>query len=46
MHDEFCSCEDCWWARGQKEVCPTCGCVVGEGCPCSPKEEEEGEGEE
>ena len=33
-HDEYCNCEDCWWARGQKEICPTCGCIVGEGCPC------------
>lgn len=26
-HDEFCNCEDCWWARGEREVCATCGCV-------------------
>jgi hypothetical protein len=32
MHDEYCNCEDCWWARGQKEVCSECG-SVGEGCP-------------
>jgi hypothetical protein len=34
-HDEFCNCEDCWWARGKQEVCATCGCVVGVGCPCN-----------
>ena len=32
MEHNNCNCEDCWWARGQQEVCPTCGCV-GEDCP-------------
>ncbi len=32
-HDVLCNCEECWWARGQKEVCGTCGCIIGEGCP-------------
>lgn len=31
-HDEFCNCEDCWWGRGQKEVCSVCGCVHDEDC--------------
>lgn len=34
-HGPYCNCEDCWWSHGQEEVCSTCGCLVGEGCPCS-----------
>lgn len=34
-HEEFCNCEDCWWSRDCQEVCATCGCLVGAGCPCS-----------
>lgn len=26
-HDEFCNCEDCYWAHGQEAVCPCCGCL-------------------
>jgi len=33
MHDEHCNCEHCWWSRDQKEICATCGCLVGAGCP-------------
>jgi len=33
MHGEHCNCESCWWANGQKEICPTCGSIVGGGCP-------------
>jgi hypothetical protein len=33
MHDEFCNCEDCWWSRDCHDVCPTCGSLVGAGCP-------------
>ena len=36
-HDNYCNCEDCWWARDQREICPTCGCIVGAGCPCGDK---------
>lgn len=39
-HDQYCNCEDCWWSRGQKEICATCGCIVGEGCPCSDSEDD------
>jgi len=38
-HPLDCNCEDCWWSRGQREICPTCGCFVGQGCPCSNDEE-------
>lgn len=27
-HDTFCNCEDCCWARGGEQVCPSCGCTV------------------
>jgi len=37
----FCNCEDCWWARGQQEMCATCDCVVGAGCPCGAESTEE-----
>lgn len=39
-HGPYCNCEECWWARGG-ERCPTCGCVVGHGCPHSEVEEEQ-----
>ena len=32
-HGPDCNCYECWWARGQKEVCPTCGSLI-ENCPC------------
>lgn len=38
-HDVFCNCEDCWWIKGQRETCATCGCIVGSGCPCSTEKE-------
>lgn len=28
-HDFYYNCEECWWARGQKEICGTCGSIVG-----------------
>ncbi len=40
-HDEYCNCEDCWWSRGEKEVCSVCGCLVGKGCSHSLKDEDE-----
>lgn len=33
MNHVNCNCEDCWWARGQREVCPDCGATVGANCP-------------
>lgn len=33
QHSHFCNCEECTWARGG-EICATCGCIVGRGCPC------------
>ena len=38
-HDDYCNCEDCCRARGGKEICGTCHCVVGEGCPGHKKDE-------
>jgi hypothetical protein len=32
VEDGYCNCEICFYARGSKEVCATCGCIVGEGC--------------
>lgn len=36
-HGEDCNCDDCRFLRAQAdgEVCATCGCLVGHGCPCS-----------
>lgn len=31
-HGPYCNCEDCHHARGG-EICATCGCLVGAGCP-------------
>jgi hypothetical protein len=39
-HTWDCNCEDCWWARDEKEICPTCGCIVGESCPACSGERE------
>jgi hypothetical protein len=25
-HDDFCNCEDCFYARGEI-ICPCCGCL-------------------
>lgn len=27
-HSATCNCEDCWWARDQKEVCSCCGELI------------------
>jgi hypothetical protein len=33
-HDGYCNCEECWWARDQQVICPTCGCLESS-CPCT-----------
>jgi hypothetical protein len=33
-HDQYCNCYHCWWIRDQKEICGTCGSIIGAGCPC------------
>lgn len=43
-HGWDCNCEDCWWAREQELICPTCGCLESS-CPCSDRNENEEEGE-
>jgi hypothetical protein len=32
-HDDFCNCEDCFYARGEL-VCASCGCLESS-CPCA-----------
>lgn len=31
-HDEYCNCEDCYFANGQELICPCCGCLESS-CP-------------
>ena len=39
-HDEFCNCEDCYWARDQEDICPYCGCLASQCCNNEEYEEE------
>ena len=44
MHEfgnPYCNCEGCMYARDGKEICNTCGCIVGEGCPEHDEDTEE-----
>lgn len=27
-HGPYCNCEDCYFARGGEEICPSCGCLA------------------
>lgn len=33
-NEGVCNCSDCYYTRGDKEVCPTCEAIVGDGCGC------------